>query len=157
MRSFEGGYLGLVREEDGTVHVAGLVGSRAARRRPQEFLADALGLAEAPRLERATACGPLPWSPRRIAGPGVVLVGDAAGYVEPFTGEGMAWAIEGLAEYAHRRRSIIARQRTCRRLAALLDRPRLVAATWRLAGRLGLAEAAVATWGRRVAAELVRA
>ncbi len=174
MRSFDGGYLGLVREEDGTVHVAGLVGSHAARRRPQEFLADALGLAAAPRLERATACGPLPWSPRRIAGPGVVLVGDAAGYVEPFTGEGMAWAIEGaaalveaiadlgpsaagLAEYARRRRSIIARQRTCRRLAALLDRPRLVAATWRLAGRLGLAEAAVAIWGRRVAAELVRA
>jgi len=32
-----------------------------------------------------------------------------------------------------------------------------VTATWRLAGRLGLAEAAVAIWGRRVAAELVRA
>ena len=173
MRSFEGGYLGLVREEDGTVHAAGLVGSRAARRRPQEFLADALGLAEAPRLERATACGPLPWSPRRIAGPGVALVGDAAGYVEPFTGEGMAWAIEGaatlveaiadlgpstagLAEYARRRRSIALRQRTCRRLAALLDRPRLVATAWRMAGRLRLAEAAVAALGRRVAAELVR-
>ncbi len=32
---------------------------------------------------------------RRPSGERVFLVGDSAGYVEPFTGEGMAWAIEG--------------------------------------------------------------
>jgi flavin-dependent dehydrogenase len=35
----------------------------------------------------------------------VLVVGDAAGYVEPFTGEGIAWAIESaiaLAPVAHR-------------------------------------------------------
>jgi len=46
------------------------------------------------------ATGPLPWRPRATArgasaeAPGVALVGDAAGYEEPFTGEGMAWAFE---------------------------------------------------------------
>lgn len=53
-------------------------------------------------LERAPmlATGPLPWRPSEIsrgprdALPGVALVGDAAGYEEPFTGEGMAWAFE---------------------------------------------------------------
>ena len=29
----------------------------------------------------------------RVASPGLLVVGDAAGYVEPFTGEGMAWAL----------------------------------------------------------------
>lgn len=175
MRSIEGGYLGLVREGDGTVHVAGLVGPRANLRRPAEFVAVALGLAETPRLDRLTACGPLPWTPRAIAGRGVVLVGDAAGYVEPFTGEGMAWAIEGAAAlvdavaehglgeagrdtYVRRHRAAIARrQRTCRRLVALLDRPGVVAAAWRFADRLHVADRAVSRLGRRFAAGLVRA
>lgn len=39
------------------------------------------------------ATGPLPWRPPTPVG-AVALVGDAAGYVEPLTGEGMAWAIE---------------------------------------------------------------
>lgn len=36
----------------------------------------------------------------RIAGRRTMVVGDAAGYVEPFTGEGMTWAIEGAIEAA---------------------------------------------------------
>ncbi|MGA0285471.1 MAG: NAD(P)/FAD-dependent oxidoreductase [Phycisphaerales bacterium] len=175
MRSVGGGYLGLVRERDGTIHLAGLVGPEVATRRPEKFVAEVLGLSETPILDRLTACGPLPWHPRRIAGLGVALVGDAAGYVEPFTGEGMAWAIEGaallvssierrglgdagLAEYVERhRRAIATRQRTCRRLAALLDRPALVASAWRFADRLPLADAAAHSLGRRVASGLVRA
>jgi flavin-dependent dehydrogenase len=30
-----------------------------------------------------------------VAAPGIFVLGDAAGYVEPFTGEGMAWALAG--------------------------------------------------------------
>lgn len=175
MRSIAGGYLGLVREDDGTVHVAGLVGPNAASRRPEAFVAEVLGLSEPPSLERPTACGPLPWRPRRITCPGVVLVGDASGYIEPFTGEGMAWAIEGAAAlvdavaehglgeagrgaYVRRHRAAIARrQRTCRHLASILERPALVASAWRLADRVRLADRAFDGLGRRVAAGLVRA
>ncbi|MFT3685040.1 MAG: hypothetical protein QM783_08965 [Phycisphaerales bacterium] len=31
----------------------------------------------------------------RVALPGLLVLGDAAGFVEPFTGEGMAWALAG--------------------------------------------------------------
>ncbi|MEM7576879.1 MAG: FAD-dependent oxidoreductase [Planctomycetota bacterium] len=31
---------------------------------------------------------------KHVAAPGLLIVGDAAGYVEPFTGEGMAWALQ---------------------------------------------------------------
>jgi flavin-dependent dehydrogenase len=34
-------------------------------------------------------------TPRDVAGERLLLVGDAAGYVEPFTGEGMCWALDG--------------------------------------------------------------
>jgi menaquinone-9 beta-reductase len=34
----------------------------------------------------------------RVEGPGVLVLGDAAGYVEPITGEGMAWAVLGALE-----------------------------------------------------------
>ncbi|MGL4420441.1 MAG: NAD(P)/FAD-dependent oxidoreductase, partial [Gemmataceae bacterium] len=36
---------------------------------------------------------PLTRRPEAVAGPGWFAVGDATGYVEPFTGEGMAWAL----------------------------------------------------------------
>lgn len=102
-----GGYVGAVRLADGRVHCAALVarthGSPAAS--PIRILraaasvhpaiasmrlqdgADALG-------RDVLACGPMPWRPLGVATPSVALIGDAAGYVEPFTGEGMAWAIE---------------------------------------------------------------
>lgn len=38
--------------------------------------------------------------PTEIAGERWFAVGDAAGYVEPFTGEGMAWAMNGAIELA---------------------------------------------------------
>ncbi|MEM6394531.1 MAG: hypothetical protein AAF797_17325, partial [Planctomycetota bacterium] len=82
----------------------------------------------------------------------LLIVGDAAGYLEPFTGEGMAWAAaagHAAATFAlahlHRwspattaayqrlhRLTTAARQRRCRLLVALLRRPRLTDATLRL-------------------------
>jgi 2-polyprenyl-6-methoxyphenol hydroxylase-like FAD-dependent oxidoreductase len=84
------------------------------------------------------------WSARRV-----FLVGDATGYVEPFTGEGMSWALAGgheVCQYAelaisqwsdslamqwHQRwrRHVRRHQATCRGLAWLLRRPRMAAAT----------------------------
>lgn len=36
---------------------------------------------------------PLTRSASRITGPRLILLGDSTGYIEPFTGEGMAWAL----------------------------------------------------------------
>src|SRR5213078_4791567 len=38
--------------------------------------------------------------PKRVAAERVFLIGDASGYVEPFTGEGMATAIESAVAVA---------------------------------------------------------
>lgn len=49
------------------------------------------------------ASGPFDWPTRQIAFAGAVLVGDAAGYYDPFTGQGIYQALSGaemLAEHA---------------------------------------------------------
>lgn len=65
----------------------------------------------AERLEQADldeptrAIGPLALEARRVSAPGAVLVGDAAGFYDPFTGEGVTLALRGAelaSEVAHR-------------------------------------------------------
>ncbi|MCI0363300.1 MAG: NAD(P)/FAD-dependent oxidoreductase [Phycisphaerales bacterium] len=101
-----GGYLGVVRQTGGDLHIAGLVSNGVkGPRDPVTFVRSAavchgalreVGLAQLQRsdLERFSAIGPFPWRPRHVANEQAALVGDAAGYAEPFTGEGMSWAIE---------------------------------------------------------------
>jgi flavin-dependent dehydrogenase len=101
-----GGYLGVVRHGGGGLHVAGLVSGRTHDdSAPFAFVESVAGRFEAlteagldrldrPRCGRLLGAGPMPCRPRRVAGDRVVLVGDAAGYIEPFTGEGMSWALE---------------------------------------------------------------
>jgi flavin-dependent dehydrogenase len=103
----------------------------------------------------------MPWRPRKvvqsIGEAHAALVGDAAGYVEPFTGEGIGWALtsaELLArcaascepgqwnESASRDYSRLwnahvgRRQRLCRALAWTLERPMFANMMLRLAARL---------------------
>lgn len=148
------GYLGLVREDESVrghrVHIAGLVRNPGgSRRSPQEFARSILRHRSDldPSLGGLVAAGPMPWRPRQATRGAVALVGDAAGYVEPFTGEGMAWAFESAdalvsaieshggwnarasAAYArsHRRR-LASAQRGCSIVAATIARPRLLRA-----------------------------
>jgi flavin-dependent dehydrogenase len=56
--------------------------------------------ADRDRLSEMRGSGPMPWRPQAIANGRVALVGDAAGYLEPITGEGMHWAMEAAAALA---------------------------------------------------------
>ncbi len=94
------GYLGLVRLEDGRLNLAAALdpcwmrvcggpGPAAAR-----LLAE-VGWPPVPNLAEQNWRGTpaLTRQARRRAAERLFLIGDAAGYIEPFTGEGMAWAL----------------------------------------------------------------
>jgi len=97
----DGGFVGLVQEA-GCVHLGAVA---QPGQDPFVFVrsvAEHFPTLRATRLARLTrkdvsgfsAIGPMPMRARRVAGDRFALVGDAAGYVDPFTGEGMSWAIE---------------------------------------------------------------
>jgi flavin-dependent dehydrogenase len=105
------GYCGVVRLEDGRVDIAAAVDRGIVAAAGSPAAAIALVLAEtggdraanlaspeaAEHLAQATYRGTPPLTRRRpVASPSgrILRVGDAAGYVEPFTGEGMGWAFE---------------------------------------------------------------
>jgi flavin-dependent dehydrogenase len=93
---------------------------------------------------------------RPIAGERFFVLGDAAGYIEPFTGEGMAWAMmsgQAIAPLVWRgvkrwepslprawvslhRRLVTRRQYLCRGLATLLHHPGLAHAALELVARV---------------------
>ncbi|HTI50849.1 MAG TPA: hypothetical protein VL475_07860, partial [Planctomycetaceae bacterium] len=161
-----GGYVGLVRVEDERLNVAAAVDAALVREQhsPAKALQALLREAGFPpiaALDQTAWQGTLPLtrcSPR-LADRRLLLLGDAAGYVEPFTGEGIAWAltaasqiapfaIRGLADWTEQlenewtlemRRRVTRRQRWCRRLALALRFPRVcrgLLATISLAPRL---------------------
>lgn len=93
------GYVGLVRVEDGWLNIAAALAPdfvRGAGGAAEAMAAviDEAGFPPIAALPRTDWHGtiPLSRSTARTAGRRVLLLGDAAGYVEPFTGEGMAWA-----------------------------------------------------------------
>lgn len=98
------GYAGVTRLIDGRLCIAAAIDPRVARQgeRLGSWLANvvaACGWPELPGLESAKIRGTplLTRFERRLAGRRLLLVGDAAGYTEPITGEGMAWALAGAA------------------------------------------------------------
>ena len=94
------GYAGAVTVEQGAVNVAAALDPLFVRKcgSPGRGVATVLEEAGVPvggAFDSLDWHGTLPLTRRtpRPAGRRVLLVGDAAGYVEPFTGEGMAWAL----------------------------------------------------------------
>jgi flavin-dependent dehydrogenase len=164
------GYLGLVRLEDGRLDLAtaldpGCMRTLGGPGAAAEMLLDEAkwpipeGLAGrgwrgTPALTRGAA---------RVAGDRLFVLGDAAGYVEPFTGEGMAWALGAaiavapLAARAARdwqpalarewgeryRRLVTHRQSICRATAAVLRHPVLAGICVSLLARLPVLAAPV--------------
>ncbi|QVL54070.1 MAG: FAD-dependent monooxygenase [Cyanobium sp. M30B3] len=170
------GYVGLVRREDGQLNLAAAF-DRQALQTPAG--PECGGAAAAARAVLSSAGFAIPagleqarWQltaalTRRapvVAGERFLVLGDAAGYVEPFTGEGMAWALTagaaaapvvlaGLAGWSpalERRwqrelqRRVGRRQRLCRGLALVLRQPGATALAFALSQRLpALAEGLV--------------
>lgn len=96
------GYVGLVRLEDGSLDVGAAVdpNALAAAGGPDALLNRLLTEADFPELPGLPDSGwrGTPRLTRSVASRGahrLLAVGDAAGYVEPFTGEGMGWALAG--------------------------------------------------------------
>jgi flavin-dependent dehydrogenase len=94
------GYVGMAPVAPGELHLAAAVDPRrlSGGVRPAELVAAILREAgtECPRgLREATwlGTGPLTRHSGAVAGHRLLLAGDAVGYVEPFTGEGMSWAL----------------------------------------------------------------
>jgi flavin-dependent dehydrogenase len=151
----QGGYVGLVRLEDDRLDLAAAFDSAAVRSAggpgglAVRILAE-VGWPGPPLLREQPWKGTVPLTrrARHLAEQRVFVLGDAAGYVEPFTGEGMAWALasaEGLTplvaagvrcwddslavRWARQHARIVTRRQwACRATAALLRRPRLTAA-----------------------------
>ncbi|MBY0524765.1 MAG: FAD-dependent monooxygenase [Gemmataceae bacterium] len=153
MATGHGGYVGLVRREDGRLNIAaafdasfvkqeqgpGAAAMRVLQQAGFPAIADLESLAwrGTPTLTRR---------PAHVAAERVFVLGDAAGYVEPFTGEGIAWALGAgvaLAPLALRavrrwdssladawsqrlRHTVTRRQRVCQVTATLLRRPSLL-------------------------------
>ncbi len=96
-----GGYVGAVRLEDGRLDLAAALDRR--RLQDSETPAAAVskilqenGLCSPPGLESLHFRGTPPLTRRRrhVAAERLFVLGDAAGYLEPFTGEGMSWATQ---------------------------------------------------------------
>ena len=182
-----GGYVGMVRVEDrsesgrgealprvavaAALDEAALRGAGGMATLACEIVERAGGLVP-PGLEGATWRGTPSLTRRRpVSHAGVLLLGDAAGYVEPFTGQGIEWAVRSGLEIAglvvangsarpqdgthapfleaawlSRHRSLVlARQRACRLLIPVLRHEGWMAALLQ-----------IASWRPTLLARLVR-
>ena len=159
MACHRSGYVGLTRLEDGRLDIAAAFDAEAIKQQAsmgllaEEILRGA-GLDVPAALPDAAWHGTakLTQQRTRVAGNRYFVVGDAAGYVEPFTGEGIAWALatgravapflqqsmRGEMAAAERgwtvkhRELVGRRMRLCRSVSCLLRYPVLVGAAVRL-------------------------
>lgn len=144
----DAGYVGLTHIANHRLHVAAAVDRTSLQRHgPHDTIAALMRQSGAPALDQADVIWKgtpaLTATAASIAQDRIFLIGDAAGYVEPFTGEGIRWALEsgiGVApfvvdtverydpqielDYSHwYRQTIVNQQRLCRRISAGLKRP----------------------------------
>ena len=99
------GYCGLAVEPGGEANLGMVADERALPqiggdpsafflRQLKDFPAFAPLLGNAEAAGKALTVGPMAWRTRRQALPGLLLVGDAAGFYDPITGQGVTWALE---------------------------------------------------------------
>lgn len=174
------GYVGMVRLEDGRLDIAAALDATAIKRQGgigslvQWILRESAAPIPAT-LGEATWQGTARLTQRRehVEGKNYFVVGDAAGYIEPFTGEGMAWALatgravvpyaldtmhgrdtDAIADWSTHRRALIGRRMVkCRIVSRLLRYPAVVSIAVRVLARMpGLARPFVSALNKTFAA-----
>ena len=150
-----GGYVGLVRIEDGQLNVAAAFDRRFVKQQggcggAAAAILQQTKLPAIPQLTEAAWQGTAALTQRRrwLGAHRLIVLGDATGYVEPFTGEGIGWAmmsavaaepfaIEAIEQWRpqivrqwtkRHRRAIGRRQRCCRLLRRAIRHPAAVGA-----------------------------
>lgn len=97
----DSGYVGASRTEHGQLNIAAAIDRQALRGSSAAAVCGEIlrssGFPTSDSMLEGTWRGTTTLTRRRqsVAGHRLFVVGDAAGYIEPFTGEGMAWAIRG--------------------------------------------------------------
>lgn len=177
-----GGYVGTVRLNDHEIAIAAALDPGAIKelRDPRALMERIVVSASGVSLyaggperseERVIGSGLLTRRRSRIAMPGLLVVGDSAGYVEPFTGEGMTWAIAsgiraaelgadalrrgtmlGLEERWTREHGALVRHRqwACRGVRWLAHRPACVSGVLWSVSRSGFADRGAALVARSI-------
>lgn len=155
------GYLGVATLEDGRVDLAAALHPERTRigGGPAATCARILREARLPALAAAAATAKWRGTPsltrtrRCVAAGRVCCIGDAGGYVEPFTGEGMSWGMEAAVAVAPFIEAVIeggdarawnqaharllsTRRRRCRTVSFAIRHPRVAMPVVRLLGRL---------------------
>lgn len=170
------GYVGLVRVEEDRLNIGAALDPAWVKRHagPAAAVAGVLrgaGFTSFEALYAANWQGTPHLTRRcqRLGAERVLVLGDAAGYVEPFTGEGMGWALAGAAAVepfalsamdawrddlvtgwsARHAQVIRTRQRGCRGISMLLRRPWLVASLLPVMQAAPGAVAPLAAWLNR--------
>jgi menaquinone-9 beta-reductase len=107
MHVSSGGYAGLAPQSEGVLNVGLVMPMSRAKNGHSSTSADRFSrfalsfpgvaerLAGAMRISAVRGVGPVGARVRRTSGPGYMLVGDAAGFFDPFTGEGVYKALRG--------------------------------------------------------------
>ena len=101
---FDGGYAGLAGVEDRRLNLCTLARAGALRAcggRPERLLRERIlanpaareRIGEARPVGRWSSVGPLGWGARKPAAAGALFVGDAAGTIDPWSGDGMSHAL----------------------------------------------------------------
>ncbi len=161
------GYVGMARLEDDRLVVGGAFDASLVRDR-HGLAGAASQVLEESNMQWPSSLAGAHWlgtpqltrRPTRVATLRVLAVGDAAGFVEPFTGEGMTWAIQSAVsaaailasfledpnarwssrlevDWIRTHRSLVrSRQRRCRLIAQLLRRPAALACCMAVGRRL---------------------
>jgi len=171
------GYVGMVQVEEGSLNLAAAITPGAIIRadkspfRALRRILEPSGIVVPKELSRANWRGTVPLTRvRPVVGAGrLLIIGDAAGYVEPFTGEGMAWALScgrlvvsvvrqlsqsrnndlGRAWQQVYGESVARRQRVCRIVQRILRKPGLYRRVLHFSARNSF-------WARRVISSLNR-